>query len=539
MDLSIVIVNYNVQHFLEQCLISVYKAQRNLDIEVFVVDNDSVDDSLEMLEEKFPQVHVIANKKNVGFSVANNQALRIAKGRYSLLLNPDTVVQEDTFTSCVEFMDANPEAGGLGVKMIDGKGIFLPESKRGLPTPEVAFYKIFGLSSFFPNSKRFGKYHLSYLGEDETNEVEILAGAFMLMRQETLDKVGLLDEQFFMYGEDIDLSYRIILGGYKNYYFPETKIIHYKGESTKKGSLNYVLVFYRAMILFAQKHFENQQSKLFSLLIKMAVYFRMAVSLLRRLYAAIKWPTIDLATGIGAYFGLITLYETYFHKSIPLELTEYYIPIHTLLLLTTGLFLGVYHPRNPIKHIKQNWIYGTLFTLVVYSFLPETWRFSRLIIALFPTLFVGLQVLLRKLSDVVFKSQYFNSNQKKNIGIIGDKEETQRVLETLKSYRTNIGSSVEITLEKSSQQGAIHWDKNPSHLQDLVRIHSLDELVFCPKNMSIQNILDLMVLPYAKNLEFKMAPDNSPFVIGSNSINTQGEIYLKTTNPLHKKVNLM
>jgi len=238
MKLSVIIVNYNVKYFLEQALLSVRKASRGLPVEVYVVDNNSVDDSVQMVEEKFPEVHLIQNKHNPGFSIANNQAIRLSKGEYVLLLNPDTVVEEDTFEKCISFMDAHPEAGGLGVRMIDGSGAFLPESKRGFPSPWVAFCKTVGLSRLFPKSRLFNHYHLGYLDEMETNEVEVLAGAFMLLRRTTLDKVGLLDEAFFMYGEDIDLSYRIIQGGYKNYYLPETSIIHYKGESTKKGSLN-------------------------------------------------------------------------------------------------------------------------------------------------------------------------------------------------------------------------------------------------------------------------------------------------------------
>jgi len=261
MKLSVIIVNYNVQHFLEQCLHSVRKASKNISVEIFVVDNNSVDGSVQMVKEKFPEVLLIENKKNTGFSYANNQAIKISKGEYVLLLNPDTVVEEDTFEKVISFMDSHPDAGGLGVKMLDGKGNFLPESKRGLPTPAVAFYKIFGFSKLFPRSKTFGKYHLGFLDKDKTHEVEILSGAFMLMRKSVLDKVGLLDETFFMYGEDIDLSYRIILGGYKNYYFPETRIIHYKGESTKKSSVNYVFVFLQSNGHFCAKAFFTEQCK--------------------------------------------------------------------------------------------------------------------------------------------------------------------------------------------------------------------------------------------------------------------------------------
>ena len=249
-----------------------------------------MDGSVEMIKEKFPQVKIIENKDNKGFSKANNQAIKIAKGEYVLLLNPDTVVEEDTFKKVIAFMDAHPGAGGLGVHMIDGKGNFLPESKRGLPTPSVAFYKIFGLSALFPKSKIFGKYHLGFLDKNKTAEVDVLSGAFMLLRKTALDKTGLLDETFFMYGEDIDISYRIIKAGYKNYYFPETRIIHYKGESTKKSSVNYVMVFYKAMMIFAFKHFSQNSARLFSFLISFAIYIRAGAAIVTRFIQKLFLP---------------------------------------------------------------------------------------------------------------------------------------------------------------------------------------------------------------------------------------------------------
>ena len=223
MKLSVIIVNYNVKYFLKQCLESVFDSTSMEETEVYVVDNDSKDGSIEMIQQSFPQVKLIANKKNVGFSTANNQAIKVSSGEYVLLLNPDTLVKTTTFEKVIDFMDKTPDAGGLGVKMIDGNGNFLPESKRGLPTPDVAFYKIFGLSAIFPKSKTFGQYHLGHLDKNETHKIDILAGAFMLMRKSVLNKIGLLDETFFMYGEDIDLSYRILKGGYKNYYFAVEK----------------------------------------------------------------------------------------------------------------------------------------------------------------------------------------------------------------------------------------------------------------------------------------------------------------------------
>lgn len=208
MKLSIVIVNYRVPYFLEQCLLSVRKSAQGIDTEVWVVDNNSGDGSVEYLQCRFPEVHFVANEENVGFSRANNQAIRLSKGQYVLLLNPDTLIGESTLRTVVDFMDSKPNAGGLGVKMLNGHGRFLPESKRGFPSPWVSFCKLSGLNRLFPHSSRFNRYHLSYLSRDEEHKVEVLSGAFMLMRREALDKVGLLDERFFMYGEDIDLSYQ-------------------------------------------------------------------------------------------------------------------------------------------------------------------------------------------------------------------------------------------------------------------------------------------------------------------------------------------
>lgn len=267
--ISVVIVNYNVKYFVEQCLYSVEAAVGNLSAEVFVVDNHSTDGSIDYLKPRFPEVTFIENDDNPGFAKANNQAIRICRGQYVLLLNPDTVIGEESLRSLCFFMDEHPEAGGIGVKMLDGHGVFLPESKRSFPSPWVSFCKLFGLSKLFPRSRFFARYALRYLDENERHPVDVLAGAFMLMRHEALDKVGLLDESFFMYGEDIDLSYRMVLGGYTNYYLPE-RILHYKGESTKHGDMKYIKAFYGAMILFFKKYYPHS-GRLMGGLIYMAV----------------------------------------------------------------------------------------------------------------------------------------------------------------------------------------------------------------------------------------------------------------------------
>ena len=240
MKLSVIIVSYNVEGFLSQCLTSVERAIKQVgenEVEVFVVDNDSVDATCEIVKTKFPWVNLIENKENTGFSVANNQAIKISKGEYVLLLNPDTVVSENTFKACVEYSDAHPKLGGLGVPMYDGSGKYLPESKRGIPTPLASLCRISGLYRLAPKSQKLNSYYAGHIDKDSTAEIEILSGAFMWMRAEALKEVGVLDEAFFMYGEDIDLSWRIVKGGWENHYFSQTQIIHYKEKALRKGAL--------------------------------------------------------------------------------------------------------------------------------------------------------------------------------------------------------------------------------------------------------------------------------------------------------------
>lgn len=272
MKLSVIIVNYKVKHYLEQCLRSVAEASRGIAVEVIVVDNASGDGSVEYLRERFPDVTIIASEENLGFARANNLAIRNSHGQYVLLLNPDTIVAEDTFRDFISFMDSTPDAGGCGAYMLHTDGSFAPESRRGLPTPFVAFCKMSGLASLFPKSRTFGRYYMRYLNENEVNRIEIMSGAFMFLRRDALDKAGLLDEDFFMYGEDIDLSYRILKAGYNNYFLP-SRILHYKGESTVKSSYRYVHTFYRAMELFFNKHYAHY-SILLSLPIKLAIWGR-------------------------------------------------------------------------------------------------------------------------------------------------------------------------------------------------------------------------------------------------------------------------
>lgn len=545
MKLSVIIVNYNVKFFVEQCLLSVRHAVSAMDevygansVEVFLVDNNSVDGSCEMVAEKFPEVLLIANRENTGFSKANNQAARISKGEYILLLNPDTVVETDTFLKTVQFMDANPQAGGLGVKMLDGKGKFLPESKRGLPTPEVAFYKIFGLSALFKNSKRFGRYHLTYLDKDQNHEIEILSGAFMLTRKEALDKVGLLDEDYFMYGEDIDLSYRIIKGGYKNYYFADTRIIHYKGESTKKSSVNYVFVFYRAMIIFARKHFSGSYAGLFSFIINLAIWLRAGIAIVKRFVIKAALPLFDFGL---LYAGLLLL-KTYWeqnHKYVeggtyPDEFTFVALPIYCITWMIGLALAGGYDRTNRFAEIIRGVGLGTFILLTVYALLSEEYRFSRAIILLGAIWAVSSFTLIRSIRQFIrTRSFNFEKGIRKRCVIVADADEFQRINELLKQTgnAADIIGVVNVNDKSAGSLGMYH------QLNEVIQIYGITELIFSSKDLSISDIIAQMDRLKGTDTEYKIAPPESIFIIGSSSVNTRGELYMIDLNGINRPEN--
>lgn len=541
MKLSIVIVNYNVRYFLEQCLHSTEKAIKNIDAEVFVVDNNSVDGSNEMVITKFPWVNLIANTDNKGFSKANNQAIKLAKGEYILLLNPDTVLEHDTLTKCVAFMDEHQDAGGLGIKMVDGKGKYLPESKRGLPTPAVAFYKISGLANLFPKSKVFGKYHMGFLDNDKTNEVEILAGAFMMLRKKALDKVGLLDETFFMYGEDIDLSYRIIKGGYKNYYYPAARIIHYKGESTKKSSINYVFVFYNAMIIFARKHFSQKNARLFSILIHLAIYLRAFLAIISRVFKKLIVPIID---GIIIYLGSLLIID-YWEKNVTYPIGGHYpeiflttiLPLYIVTWLISVLIAGGYDKPVRIRKILTGIAAGTIVILVFYALLPIQFRFSRAIIILSGSWAVFSMIASRVALHLSgLKSFKLGNGQNKRFIIIGEQDEAERVADLLRKTLMNPAfvGLVSTSDDKIKVNGFIG---SLSQVNEIIKIYDIDEVIFCARDLPAQNIIDTMSQLNDQQVDFKIAPPESLSIIGSNSINTTGDLYVIDINSVGKISN--
>jgi O-antigen biosynthesis protein len=540
MDLSVVIVSYNVKYFLEQCLHSVEKATQHLQAEVFVVDNNSVDGSAQMVAEKFPSVQLIINERNVGFAKANNQAIRKAEGRYVLLLNPDTVVQEDTFVQCIGYMDKNTDAGCLGVRMIDGRGNFLPESKRALPTPDVAFYKIFGLSSLFPRSRRFGRYHLGYLDPDQIHDVDVISGAFMLLRSKALRKSGLLDEVFFMYGEDIDLSYRIKLAGYRNIYFPCTTIIHYKGESTKKGSINYVILFYNAMILFAQKHFTANTARYYTFFIHLAIYFRAGLSILQRFFKGIINPLLDVVVVYLGYHFFLPFWENHFFGH-----TGYYPPAYMhvvvpayILTWIVSLFLSTgYEKTVKLADMIKGLILGSVFILIIYALLPEHLRFSRVLI-LFGTVWALISASVdRYLLSLLFPRTFRLElrKRKKRIVIIGSTAEAHRVF-SIVSHTEIIPDLVGI-VDPVENRVLAGYIGHIGQIDEIVKVNRVDELIFCGSDITSRKIITTMLRFTDAGMDFKIAPPESLSVIGSNSNSSMGDLYVLHFNTLSRKLN--
>lgn len=539
MQLSVIIVNYNVKYFLEQAILAAQKACKGLDADIWVVDNHSSDGSVEMLRERFPEVHLIANTENTGFSRANNQAIKASTGKYVLLLNPDTVVAEDTFEKVIAFMEQKPKVGGLGIRMLDGSGNFLKESKRGLPTPAVAFYKMFGLSAIFKNNRRFGQYHLSFLDEKQNHPVDVLAGAFMCMRRSVLDEIGLLDEKYFMYGEDIDLSYRIRLAGYENWYFAQSSIIHYKGESTKKDSIKYVRVFYQAMAIFARQYFSPGSARLFGWLIEGGIVFRAIIALLRRWSKRTFHPLLD---AVLIYTGMLLLVDFWERNVKVAEGTVYpdvfvqlILPVYVLLWIAGAYLSGAYDKPFRASRLVRGLLAGTLAVAAVYGFFPPDLRYSRGLIVAGAAWSIFLTVAARALLHLALDGRTgLSAPPQKRVLVVGSSEETNRVHALLQRAGVShkfLGFVSDVPGDDENEffAGRRH------DLAAIVRNLRADELIFCGANITNKEIIHNFESLGSLVSELKIVPAGSDFIIGSSSVDYPGDTY---TPDFNLRINL-
>lgn len=531
MDLSVIIVNYNVRHFLEQCIISVQNAIQHLNVEILVVDNNSVDDSVAYLKSCKAPVSCIFNSENVGFSKANNQAIKIAQGKYILLLNPDTIVAEDTLVKTLAYMNQHPEAGALGIRMLDSNGRYLPESKRGLPTPAVAFYKLFGLSACFPKSKRFGQYHLSYLSAHQNHPVDVLSGAFMLIQKAVLNKIGGLDERFFMYGEDVDLSYRITQAGYQNHYFAESSIIHHKGESTKKGNLNYVRLFYGAMARFAEKHLPENKSWLFIRLIHFAIWCRAGASLLNTVFKKILIPILDFFILLTGLYFCKEVYEMGF-KLYPnfysAAMLRLFFPLYALLWMGSMYLSGAYDKPFRAQPALRGLLQGSIFILLIYSLLPEYFRFSRALILLGS----GFAFLYLVVSRLIFRLLFHKSERVGAVLILAQPAEGRRI-ELLLNSSTRPPEGIFYNVPESDAE----FKNTMPRLEEYIRIHHITELIFSVPEYSTRDILACMAHFTNYGLKYRIVTAQSDTIIGGQNPNVKNDLFAFSLNDSGQPVN--
>ncbi len=375
------------------------RASAGLNTECFVIDNGSTDGSINYLKPQFPAVRFIENETNPGFAKANNQVLPLCTGEYVLFLNPDTLVPEEALRSCLSYIRKQPAAGALGVRMVDGKGRFLPESKRSFPSPLTAFFKLTGLAALFPRSGLFNRYALGNLDEHSNHKVAVLAGACLLVKRELLLQLQGFDESYFLYGEDIDLSWRICQAGYENHYFAGTSILHFKGESAGSNSLRHVKYFYEAMQVFVRKHYRGSGGKLLVLFLQMAIFLRGSLSALNRLLKPFLWPLADLGTVWISLLLLRFFWVQQFRngKDFGVDLLEYILPVCSLVFISAAAFAGLYDWRMRISQLFSSLVFAMISLLAVYSLLPESLRFSRGVMLWGSLLAVSVILLLRRL----------------------------------------------------------------------------------------------------------------------------------------------
>jgi len=544
MKLSIIIVNYNVKHFLEQCLYSALKAAENIDaVEVFVVDNNSSDNSMNYLKPKFPSITFIENKDNLGFSKANNVALKHCTGEYVLFLNPDTIVTEDCYTTCINFFNEHSDCASLGVRMLDGTGKFLPESKRSFPSPVTSFYKLVGLAFLFPKSRIFNKYALGYLDETKHHEVDVLAGAFLMVRKSVLDKVGSFDETFFMYGEDVDLSYRLQQSGLKNYYLGELPIIHFKGESTKRGSLNYVKMFYNAMSIFVSKHYGGSRARVFAMVINCAIWLRAFLSATKRLLSNLFMPILDMVIlNLIIFFterGWIAIVRH--GESFNNFFTSYAAPFFSITFILVAWINGIYdNLYKPSKAIAAL-IIATMAEMTIYSLLPDDIRFSRGVFLLASVFSIIIITLSRSFFIKMKWIDVTNENDRmQQTIIVGSQKEFQSVMVIYQHAGLAERVLGRIAIKESDIVSAIG---HLSQLDLLLNTYDIKEVVFCEGELSNKNIISI-IQSSKHSINFRFHAADSSSIVGSDNKTTAGESltadgYFHLYQPYYRRIKRM
>jgi len=532
-ELSIIIVNYNVKEFLQNLVHSLQKAVSIINHEIIVVDNASDDGSVEFIREKFPQITLIVNQTNLGFSKANNAALKIAKGKFILLINPDTIVSEDTITKMIEFLNEHPDAGLAGCKILNPDGSLQLACRRSFPGPWTSFCKVTGLSTLFPKSKLFAKYNLTYLDENSTYEVDAISGSFMMMKREAYEKVGGFDEQFFMYGEDLDLCYRIQKNGYKVYYYPGTQIIHYKGESTKRSSLDETNIFYDAMHLFVKKHFSSFY--LAEIILRSAIGFRKFFAFLGQRKLIITGIILDILffnlslifaeklylrftnwTGFPEFsYPLILIIPAAIHILIA-ALVGVYRKNSFSILRNSGAIIISFFIISSLTFFFKQFAYSRAVVIITYIFLIISLAGWRIILKLFFK--VGLEIAPSSKKTLIVGTN-------KTAIMIADKLQKKfvddHIIQGLIGYsHKDIGNAV----------AGYEIVGSLDNINKLIIDKKINEVIFSPDELSYNQMMSIVSHNTSTGVDFKLIGSNLDFLVGKASVSVLDDIPLIDLN---------
>ncbi|MTI89298.1 MAG: glycosyltransferase [Balneolaceae bacterium] len=522
-DISVIIVNYKVKEYIANLLNSLYKGSKGFNLEVFVVDNNSGDDSVSYLKERYPQVTYIANTENKGFGVANNQAIKKASGAYTLIINPDTLISEDTLSTLVSHMEENQQCGAAGCKILNPDGTFAPESRRSVPTIWSAACKVFGLNYLFPDRKVFGKYYLSWMDDDEQAQIPVLSGSFMFWRTKLLKELKGFDERFFMYGEDIDLCYRVQQTDYHIDYVPSTSIIHYKGESTKGGDLRYIRIFNKALYQFFDKHYSSRYSFLFKIFIYLAIWVRtllsFAGSYLKRskiILADLLILNTSLAVGFILRYGLQGV-----NILIPDGVKYLWInALSTLLYLVSGSMLGMFKTKRDSLSTTLKALTMTYAGVVIITFFVRDLAYTRL--------GLGIAFILGVISFISFRLFRANSSvsgehikgklRNSRVIIVGENEMAADIINKIHSRPDWTYEVIGVVGKELEREDSENYLGTITQLKDLVKAYHPDQVFFALNSISYKQMLKEISYLQKEEVVFKLIPDSMDFILGKSKV---------------------
>jgi len=540
-DISIVIVNYNVKAFLEQCLMAIERAKHDLELEIFIVDNASVDGSQAMIRKRFPYVKLIENKKNLGFSKANNQALQKVKGQYVLILNPDTLIQEDTLTVLKKHLEEHQKVGAVGCKLINPDGSYQVASRRSFPTPWVAFTRILGLSRIFPRSRLFGRYNMTYLDPDTPSEVDVLPGSLMFVRKHVLDTVEFFDEDYFMYGEDIDLCFKIKQQGWNISYTPETKVIHYKGESTKKSEFSFVSNFYSAMLIFTRKHFKSHYSILLRLVLALGIYIRAFLAYVWRILRNLSSPFIDF---VFIFFSSLLAIRIWL-PNYSLERFCIIIPIYIFVWFVCIYLFGAYHRkgRYHLKPILWSSIVGLLMNST-FTYFFKQFAYSRVVVLISFLLILVTLSLWRTLYRIIGPVSKKGPLAKINRAIIvGAGKEGKRILKQLQKrpdMQFEICGFVDSDEDCIGQQiDGTEVLATIDNVRDVIRVEKINEVIFSSDRLTNAQILETIILAQGSGVNYRIVPHELEYLVAKSSVDEIDTVPLLDISGVADPLDLM